>query len=386
VKLLALHGDTQLIQPSAKKLMKRLLSSYQKFFNQQDQNPMLTLSESVLAGLIDSDMIGMALHNHKHEIVWTNYTFMRMVNRKNVPLPEVFSLTALTPKDHQPADSAAYKSLTKPGTSKPYEKSLISLDGKHLEVLVSHTRLIAKKKTFLSLFLDISKSKRLEQLKNDFISITSHELKTPLTSMSAYTQMMQKSQAGTDFGDYLTKMIHLIDRQNALINDLLDLSKIESETFELLWEKVNITKATSQIVEDFLVKFPLRKVVMGQCDMKHVYGDRQRILQVLTNLMSNAIKYSPENTPIMVEFRPNGNFLEISVKDRGMGIKKAERKRLFKRYSRIHAGNIQGLGLGLFIAKKIVEQHGGSIGVRSNKPKGSDFFFTLPTKQSNTLH
>ncbi len=366
--------------------MKRLLSSYQKLFNQKDQNPLLTLSESVLAGLIDSDMIGMALHDNNHEIMWTNNTFMLMINRKNLPLPEAFSLTALTPKEYHPLDSVAYTSLTQPGTSKPYEKSLISLDGKHIDVVVSHTRLIAKKKLFLSLFLDVSKSKRLEQLKNDFISITSHELKTPLTSMRAYTQMMLKSQSDAEFGDYLIKMIHLIDRQNALINDLLDLSKIESETFELLWEKVNITKVTSQIVEDFLIKFPLRKVVVGQCEMKHVFGDRQRILQVVTNLVSNAIKYSPENSPIMIEFTPNGNFLEVSVKDRGMGVKKTERKKLFKRYSRIHSGNIQGLGLGLFISKKIVEQHGGTIGVRSNKPKGSDFYFTLPIKHANTLH
>lgn len=276
---------------------------------------------------------------------------------------------------------AALRPLQPSDTSEPYEKVLNTLDGSEVHVIVSHTRLRAKKKIFLSLFLNVSKSKRLEQLKNDFISITSHELKTPLTSMRAYTQMMQKAEVSPQISEYLSKMIKLIDRQNSLINELLDLSKIESGTLELKWEKVAIQKLVVQVVEDFRVKFPTRKVVIGLCPIQQLPGDHDRIYQVLANLVSNAIKYSPENTPIVIEFALQENFLHISVKDRGVGIKKVELKKLFLRYSRIHSENVQGLGLGLFITKKIVDQHGGRIGVKPHKPKGSIFFFTLPLKQ-----
>lgn len=344
---------------------------------------MLSLGESLLSGLIDSDMIGMVLHNNHQEIVWTNNTFMQMINRRNSPIPEQFSLKVLTPKEFQAHDTLAISSLKTSGTTKPYEKVLYTLDGTTLDVIVSHTRLRAKKKIFLSMFLNVSKSKRLEQLKNDFISITSHELKTPLTSMRAYTQLLQKSEANPEISEYLNKMLQLIDRQNSLINDLLDLSKIESDTFELTYEKVDIQKLIRQLVDDFHVKFPERKIVIASCHSRQIQGDRDRLYQVLANLVSNAIKYSPQSFPVVIDCTAQDGLLQICVKDRGLGIKKSERKKLFLRYSRIHSDTVQGLGLGLFIAKKIVEQHGGQIGVRSNKPRGSIFFFTLPLRKLN---
>ncbi len=362
--------------------MKHLLATYKKFLDSINTDPLVTLGESVLDGLINSGMIGMALHKNHREIVWANNTFKKLINPSNVPLPATLWLNQLTPKEYRAHDLAVIHSLKTQTTSASYEKMLLTLDNSRVNVIVSHTLLRAKTKIFLSIFLDISKGKRLEQLKNDFISIASHELKTPLTSMRAYTQLLQKQDHPEEVASYLKKMIGLIDRQNYLINELLDLSKIESESFEIALEEFDINNLITQVVDEFKVQFPERTLCYSGGTPQKIMADRNRIRQVVNNLVTNAIKYSPAKSPIHIELKRAEEGMRVAVKDNGVGIKVADRKKVFTRYARIHTTNVQGLGLGLFISRNIVKKHGGDIGISTNKPKGSVFFFTLPLSTS----
>lgn len=223
-------------------------------------------------------------------------------------------------------------------------------------------------------------------VRDEFISIASHELKTPITSMMVQSQILERLIAKGEFPDpqRLHKTSSNFTRQlaklNRLVEDMLDVSRIDTGTLQLSLSDVDVEQLINEVIEQFQYKQPIRVRIEGK---PKVRCDSIRIEQTLTNLLSNAIKYG-ENNPIDVVAREMDSEIEIKVRDYGMGISKDEQERIFGIYERaIEASAISGFGLGLYIAQRIVKVHGGQIQAESEPKKGATFTLKLPKHPPN---
>lgn len=231
--------------------------------------------------------------------------------------------------------------------------------------------------------IDITEQKVLEEQKDEFIAIASHELKTPVTSIKAYAEILLdflRSKRDSARASMMERMVNQADRLTRLINDLLDTSKITSgqllldpEEFDLndlIQERVEeIQRSTKHIFDISFGKIP------------PVIADKDRISQVINNLLANAIKYSPQRSRISITSGTTGSTVTISVRDEGIGLTGAAQQRVFERFYRANESahfNIPGLGLGLYIAHEIIRKHHGTMRVISKPGEGSEFFFQLP--------
>lgn len=231
---------------------------------------------------------------------------------------------------------------------------------------------------------DIDEIKKHEQQKDDFIKMASHELKTPVTTIKGYVQLlMSKYAAGNDMT--LTGSLATIDKQisklTKLITDLLDVTKIETGSFQLNKENLSVNELVSDLVEDFRTMAPAHTILLNLQPDAPVHADRDRISQVLLNLMTNAIKYSPQSDKIIIQTRLAGNEQIVSVQDFGIGIPPKDHDKIFERFYRVEGKDektFPGFGIGLFIVKEIVTTHHGKVWVESEKNNGSCFYFSLP--------
>lgn len=230
---------------------------------------------------------------------------------------------------------------------------------------------------------DITKEREFEKQKDTLIGIASHELKTPVTTIKGYAQILSsylRNSIDRKPLEYLAKLEGQVDRITTLINDLLDVSKIEAGKLELITEKFDVTALAKEIAED-MQQTTDQKIVFEGSSAIVVFADKHRISQVVINLISNAIKFSPENGKIIVAVKGSPTEVEVCVKDQGIGIQKKDLKKVFTRFfqadSSMRKSN-SGLGLGLYICHEIVSRHEGKIWVDSGKGKGSAFTFSLP--------
>lgn len=232
---------------------------------------------------------------------------------------------------------------------------------------------------------DISDRKRIEQMKNDFISIVSHELRVPLTAIHGSLGWISENSA--DLPERIRKMVQIAtrssDRMVRLINDMLDIDKIESgkmifylRPLDMMTLVEHTLEANQPYAEQFQVKLMLDEPLPGA----KAYGDIDRFVQVLTNLLSNAAKYSPPDASVRVSLTRKEGFIRISVSDRGPGIPEKYRSRIFQKFVQVPGADSRqkGTGLGLSISKAIVEKMGGKIGFESEPGAGSVFYFDLP--------
>ncbi|MBI5855708.1 MAG: HAMP domain-containing histidine kinase [Nitrospirae bacterium] len=231
--------------------------------------------------------------------------------------------------------------------------------------------------------------KELDQLKSSFVSIASHELRTPMTSIKGYVDNLLEGIAGPITGKqtaYLTRSKHNADRLTRLITDLLDLSKIESGQVPLKPAPIPLPELIGEVVESLqpLAKQKGLTLQTAPLDDKTVLqADRDKLTQVLMNLIQNAIKFTETGGTVTVESAMNGSgFAHLSVSDTGCGIAPDEVGKVFDKFFRGSQSTPQtpGAGLGLAIAKSLVERHGGEIWVESEPGRGSRFSFTVPTK------
>ncbi len=231
--------------------------------------------------------------------------------------------------------------------------------------------------------------------KDEFMSIATHELKTPVTSLKIFAQVLENrfAKAGDETSAlHLAKMDAQLNKLTALIEDLLDATKINSGKLQFHEEFFDVNELVSEIVEEMQRTTEKHTLIKKLRISKIIYGDRTRVGQVLTNLISNAIKYSPKSDKIIIMTKIEKGSVTISVQDFGIGIAKEDQPKIFKRFQRVGNQNtFGGLGLGLFIAATIMQRHGGKIWVESEEGKGSTFSFSLPLKrekikqQKNTI-
>ncbi|HET9946751.1 MAG TPA: GAF domain-containing sensor histidine kinase [Patescibacteria group bacterium] len=222
--------------------------------------------------------------------------------------------------------------------------------------------------------------------RDEFISTASHELKTPLTSLKVYTEVLEQQFAGKDKKTslYLSRMNTQINNLTHLIKDLLDVSRIQLGKIAFNFEEVAIDPFIKMIVTDMDPIFTGHAIEIHGQTHATVMADKERLGQVIMNLLTNAVKYSPDAKKIIVHISKTKKHVFISVEDMGMGIDKKNLARIFDRFYQIKDNNSQnsGLGMGLYISKEIIHKHNGTITVKSKKGKGSTFTVALPLHQN----
>ncbi len=225
--------------------------------------------------------------------------------------------------------------------------------------------------------------KKNQERKDEFIGIASHELKTPLTSIKGYTELLYDLEDRQPNKQFVQKVLENINKLENLIKDLLDVSKIQSGQMVLNKKEFTVHSLLEETVAAFQIVSKTHEISMkDDLDHETVFADRQRIEQVLFNLLSNAVKYSPGEKKVIVSTEKNGLELIIKVRDFGIGVQKEERSNIFERFyrSKDMTVHISGFGLGLYICRDIIERHHGRIWVETEK-KGSSFCFSLPLQK-----
>lgn len=218
-------------------------------------------------------------------------------------------------------------------------------------------------------------------MRDQFLAVVSHDLKNPLSSISMATQITKDNLKSGDMSDQ-EAMIEVIDRNakvmDRMITDLLDVERMTNGKLELNLAEINICDLLTEckIILDPLVKSKGLTLVVDLCEEKlMVKADHDKVLQVLSNLVGNSLKFTAPGGEIKISFQKDP--LKISVTDTGSGISKENQSLLFKKFSQLESNDRSGLGLGLFICKWIIEAHNGTISVVSEPNKGSTFSFTL---------
>lgn len=234
----------------------------------------------------------------------------------------------------------------------------------------------------LGTILDITDYKHLQQQKDDFISIASHELKTPITSLKAALQLLQRTKEKPN-PTLLPKLIDQASRSmvkiSALVDDLLNVSRMSAESIELNKSEFVLSRLVKDCSRTILENNLGKLLITGELEIS-VFADEHRIDQVLTNFLSNSVKYAPSSEKIIVNIKQLGQMIKVSVIDEGQGIPEEILPHVFERYYRADSSGktVSGLGLGLFISADIIRRHGGEIGVDSEVGRGSTFWFSLP--------
>lgn len=231
---------------------------------------------------------------------------------------------------------------------------------------------------------DISDRKKLEEQKSAFLSIASHELKTPITSIKLMLEMFFRKAKRLGIKN---SELEIIDREfnrlSDLVKDLLDVSRIESKRMHINISQISLSELIQETLKEMKLIAGNRKIVFKSSGDYNIEADRNRIEQVLINLLSNAIKYSPDNTTITIAAERKKRSVIVSVEDQGLGIPRTKLSQIFKRFYQIDRRSIKGFGLGLYICKEIIKKHKGKIWVKSIVNQGSTFYFSLPFRKKN---
>lgn len=230
----------------------------------------------------------------------------------------------------------------------------------------------------------ISERNLLEKRKDDFLNMASHELKTPVTSIKIYTDILRNNLAMSKNRKVL-KIVQNIsgqtDRLKNLVSDLLDVSRIGADKLQFSMEEFNLDALIKEVMDGIQPSTEKHTILYKGRAKLIVYGDTFRIYQVLTNLLTNAIRYSPHGGDIVIKTSKDEKKVVVSIADNGIGINEDQKEKIFDRLyqaSEMQDKTFPGLGMGLFISKEIIKRHGGDIWVESKKNKGSTFYFTLP--------
>lgn len=264
--------------------------------------------------------------------------------------------------------------------SKPVDINILLLKVKTFYRIYEQSRALNEMQQ--KLLEEIEFRKEAERKKDEFISIASHELKTPMTSVKGYLQLLERSLAKKDLElteTRLHKVQNQVEKLHILISDLLDMSKIDSGKLKLNRKKFNFDTLLNHVVDVMQHNnLHVKLIRKGNSDIE-IFADEMRIEQVIVNFISNAIKYAPDADEIHITTELRNGQLYFSVTDFGIGMDNEHRDKVFEKFYRVEetSERFQGFGIGLFICHEIIERHQGEIGVNSTPGEGSEFYFYL---------
>lgn len=315
-------------------------------------------------------------------------TWFGLSSDQNIDLS--LALAAILPEDRDRVTSAIEHALDKDSDGHyAIEYRIQNQTDRNIRLVQANGRVFYDKDNVaLSLngtLRDITIQKKEEERKDDFMGMVSHELKTPLTSLQAYVQVLQRivsKEVDPQQQNILEKCFKQTQYMNSMINGFLNVSRLDSGRLHMEKATFDFEVLFSEIEDEVLSTNPARHFIFRSSGQTIMVADREKIAQVLHNLIGNAIKYSPAGTSITVEYLTMGlNLLTIHVQDHGIGISVEDQERIFDRYYRVKDSKsryVSGFGIGLYLSKEIIELHDGTIQVQSSENEGTTFSVTIP--------
>jgi len=350
----------------------------------------LRISEARYRTLFDSNMIGLALTDFDGHVWEANDAYLHMLGYTREDLARgTVRWDVVTPPEYSERGQKANRQMLETGSCQPYEKEYQRKDGQRIPVVIGRALLGEEGAKTITFCLDITERKELDKRKDEFISIASHELKTPLTSLTLLIQFLRRrfkkeGHQRTEYDD-LNRMEAQVDTLRRLVDDLLDVSTIQLGKFSYEDEPLNLDETIRGIVELLQQSLPSHTMRLYGSTHQSIRCDRQRLEQVLSNLITNAVKYSPQADKVDIFLTLSNACACIKVRDHGIGIPEAYRDRIFERFNRGAYSTSEkafpGLGMGLYITYEIVKHYGGDITVESEEGKGTTFAVTLPLQK-----
>ncbi len=339
-----------------------------------------------LDAIFDNNPAGILILDRNGRTERVNMAFCRMVRRRKEDLIGLPCSQALPLRVSQGIDVCKFPAAS---VQRPFyiEGILEPAEGKERIVGVTVTPL-REGDDLVNVIVtvqDITRFKEADEMKSTFISIISHELKTPVAVIKGYASTLRRKDARWDektLEDGLRAIEEESDRLAELIDNLLEVSRIQAGALKLRPEPVSLQPIVRKVVDGFRMQTLRHEFVLDlPDDLPPVFADPERVRQILGNLVSNAVKYSPRGGMVRVGAWASGDEVTVYVADQGIGIAPEEQGKLFQRFSRLDSGlrrETKGTGLGLYLVKSLVEAQGGHVWVHSEPGRGSTFFFTLP--------
>ncbi|GAC1302059.1 MAG: hypothetical protein NVSMB24_05980 [Mucilaginibacter sp.] len=364
----------------------RILGTLLDFTEQKKTKAALAESEALLRNITTAAPTGLWMSNEQGAITYVNQTWVDWTGRAYDEHMGGGWLNSIVPEDQEKAGDAFINDITNRNLYE-VEFRINHSDGTTHWCVANGSPQYNAAGVFtgyIGACVDITEQKHLQRQKDDFIGIASHELKTPVTSIKAYTQVLERmlqKKGDTKEAGMIGRMDVQINRLSSLIGDLLDVTKINSGRLQFNDVAFDFNQHVKELVDDLKPTSEKHTLVENFSPTGLVYGDKERIGQVITNLITNAIKYSPKADKIIIDISLENDEVMLCVKDFGIGIAQSNLHKVFEQFYRV-SGDMQhtfpGLGLGLYISSEIIKREGGRIWVNSIEGEGSTFCFALP--------
>ena len=358
----------------------------------------LKYSERKLRSLVESNILGVAVSDSAGRIHEVNDQFAQLVGySKEELLSGAVIKDQLIPVDYREALAQHEEILLATGAMPPWEKECLRKDGSRVPTLMAGALLDQERGLALVLFHDISERKEVERRKQEFLSMVSHELRTPLTVILGLIELallhieLRPSSLAPEAEGLINRIERVLKRasgqveiETRLVEELLEVSRLEMHKFELSLQQENLVTIVEETVANQQQVAPTRDIelVLPPDELVPVIADAGRIGQVLTNYLTNALKYAPVEQVVSVHLEVEASVARVSVRDQGPGLTPEQQQWVWEHFYQAAGpglrGPDRGLGLGLAIAKAIIEQHQGQVGVESAPGRGSTFWFSVP--------
>ncbi|MFO8023564.1 PAS domain S-box protein [Thiohalophilus sp.] len=382
------HDRGRLVSRTAEGAPLLMSGTHADITEQKQAEIALQGSEARLRGLFELSPLGIALNDYETgAFVDLNQSLLEPTGYRREEFLAL-SYWDLTPREYEPQEAQQLESMKKTGRYGPYEKEYIRKDGNRYPVLLNGMVVYdnSGRKLIWSIVEDISERKRIERMKDEFVSTVSHELRTPLTSIRGALNLIRGKSADT-LEPKPRRMLEIAERNSErlshIINDLLDMDKLIAGKMHFDLQACSIREIIEQALADnqaYADKYGVTFTRRYSTDI-NVMADSQRLLQVLANLLSNAAKFSPAGGTVEVSSRVTDSKVRVEVRDQGSGMSEEFQEKVFQKFMQADASDTRqkgGSGLGLAISKELIEHMEGKIGFESIKDNGSVFFFELP--------
>lgn len=391
------HDELEKLGESFNKLADNLKQSVEKLEQDKDiisgeRNKLQAVISSVIDGIIAVDLSKNVVLANKTAQYLTGYTEIQMQGKSIDSLIHLFSTQEEIPVKtycqidfgHSSPEAKIFESLI-----------LVGLNGKKVKINLSVSPISGGIQTNLGCILilhDLTYESELEQMKLDFVSMASHELKTPLTAIIGYLSVFMDENRKTltkDQSELLDRSLVSAKQLQALVENLLSVNRIEREQMNAAVEPVDLNTILGKAIEDLQNQAKLKNIILNfirNDTLPKVLADPVRIGEVINNLVANAINYTTAGGKISVYMKASPNEVTTTVKDTGMGIPPEAIPHLFNKFFRVSNSmqkSNKGTGLGLYISKSIIQKLNGKIWVESEPGKGSNFHFSLPVAREN---